>query len=123
MNASMNVLRGFALLLVCQTLGELFVRGLRIPLPAPVVGMGVAWVMLSVPALRAPLGAAADVLLTHLSLLFVPVGVGVVAHLSQLQAHGMAFAVVLLLSTWIGLAVTSLVLKALWRPSVEAPRA
>lgn len=119
----MNVLRGFALLLVCQTLGELFVRGLRIPLPAPVIGMGIAWVMLCVPALRAPLGAAADVLLTHLSLLFVPVGVGVVAHLSLLQDHGFAFAAVLLLSTWMGLTVTSLVLKALWRPIAEETRA
>jgi holin-like protein len=62
------------------------------------------------------IAAASDVLLGHLSLLFVPVGVGVVTHLDALAAHGLALAAVLLLSTWIGLAVTALVLRVLLRP-------
>ena len=46
-------------------------------------------------------------LLGHLSLLFVPVGVGVVTHLDALAAHGVALVAVLLVSTWVGLAVSS----------------
>ena len=59
------------------------------------------------------LRALADVLLGHLSLLFVPVGVGVMTHLALISQHGLRMAVALLLSTWIGLAVTALVLRAL----------
>jgi holin-like protein len=54
-------------------------------------------------------------LLAHLSLLFVPVGVGVMTHLGLLSAHGWRILLVIVLSTWIGLAVTALVLRASWR--------
>jgi holin-like protein len=47
-------------------------------------------------------GAAPTPLLAHLSLLFVPVGVGVMTHLGLIAQHGLGMLVVLLLSTWIG---------------------
>ena len=59
-------------------------------------------------------GAAADALLQHLSLLFVPVGVGVMTHLALISQHGLRMALALLLSTWLGLAVTAWVLQWLW---------
>jgi holin-like protein len=111
----MTALRGFTVLLLCQTLGELAARGLGLSLPGPVLGMLLLLGALAWPVLRAPVQAAAEVLLAHLSLLFVPIGVGVVAHLGMLGEHAPAIAVTLLLSTWIGLAVTALVLRALWR--------
>ena len=117
----MTSLRGFAVLLLCQTLGELGARGFGLPLPGPVLGMLLLLVALAWPALRAPVQAAAEVLLAHLSLLFVPIGVGVVAHLGVLGDHAPAIAAALLLSTWIGLAVSALVLRALWRDEAAAP--
>ena len=111
----MTALRGFTVLLLCQTLGELAARGLHVPLPGPVLGMGLALAALAWPALREPVRAAAEVLMAHLSLLFVPIGVGVVSHLGVLGHHALAIMATLLLSTWIGLAVTALVLRALWR--------
>ena len=63
--------------------------------------------------LQAPAGQASEALLGHLSLLFVPVAVGVVTHLALISEHGARMALALLLSTWIGLAVTALVLDAL----------
>ena len=69
----MTVLQGLALLLLCQSLGEAAARLLHLPLPGPVLGLLVLVALLQVQRLRAPAGAAADALLQHLSLLFVPV--------------------------------------------------
>ncbi len=109
----MDALRGLALLLLCQSAGEVLVRLTQAPLPGPVVGLLLLWGLLNVDALRRPVQAAAEVLLTHLSLLFVPVGVGVVVHLELIARHGVRMAVVVVLSTWVGLVVTALVLRAL----------
>ena len=113
-------LGGFALLLGCQLTGELLSRALQLPLPGPVLGIGLVLVLLALGWGRDQIGAASDVLLGHLSLLFVPVGVGVITHLDALAAHGLALLVVLLLSTWLGLAVTALVLRALLRRGAVA---
>jgi putative effector of murein hydrolase LrgA (UPF0299 family) len=67
------------------------------------------------PLVRQPVAACADFLLSHLSLLFVPVGVGVMTHLSIVSQYGGRMLVVLVLSTLIGLAVTALLLNRLWR--------
>lgn len=117
----MDLLKGFSLLLLCQSLGEVLVRLLGLPFPAPVLGMGLLLVVLNWPALRQPVGVAADGLLAHLSLLFVPVGVGVITHLALVSQYGGRMGVTIVLSTLIGLAVTALVLRALLRPEVSAP--
>jgi len=44
-------------------------------------------------------------------LLFVPVGVGVMTHLGLLAHYGVRMLVVIVLSTWAGLATTALVLR------------
>jgi len=109
----MDALRGLALLLLCQSAGEVLVRLTLAPLPGPVLGLLLLWALLHVDALRRPVQAAAEVLLAHLSLLFVPVGVGVVVHLELIARHGVRMAVVVVVSTWVGLVVTALVLRAL----------
>lgn len=110
----MLALQGLAWLLVFQSLGELLSKGLSLPFPGPVLGMGLLWAALRWPLVRQPVQGTAEFLLAHLSLLFIPVGVGVMTHVALLSQHGWRVAVVLLLSTWIGLAVTALVLRALW---------
>jgi holin-like protein len=88
---------------------------LILPFPGPVIGM-----LLLVPALRwqmvrDPVAACAGFLLQHLSLLFVPVGVGVMTHLGLLGQYGLRMLGVIVLSTWIGLAITALVLRTAQR--------
>jgi holin-like protein len=107
----MQALIGFTWLLALQTVGELLSRALGLPLPGPVVGMVLLLVALNVQAVREPVRQAADFLLSHLSLLFVPVGVGVMTHLSLVGQYGLRMLVVVLVSTWIGLAVTVLALR------------
>ncbi len=111
----MLALRGLAWLLVLQSLGELLSRGLSLPFPGPVVGMVLLLGALYSPAVREPVAACADYLLSHLSLLFVPVGVGVMTHLSLLDQYGVRILAVIVLSTWAGLAVTVLALHWLGR--------
>lgn len=106
----MNGLRGLAWLLALQSIGELLARGLALPFPGPVVGMLLLLIALRVPAVREPVAACANFLLSHLSLLFVPVGVGVMTHLGLLGQYGVRMLVVMVLSTWIGLGVTVLAL-------------
>jgi holin-like protein len=95
----MTVLRGLAWLLLFQAAGEALARALSWPFPGPVVGM-----LLLLPALRwrwvqLPVQAAAEQLLAHLSLLFIPVGVGVIMHLDLVSRHGVRLLAVIVLST------------------------
>jgi holin-like protein len=99
-----------AWLLVFQSVGELLSRGLSLPLPGPVLGMMLMLIGLRFEAVRTPVAQCASFLLTHLSLLFVPVGVGVMTHLALLGQYGGRMLVIIALSTWIGLAVTAMVL-------------
>ena len=106
-------LRGFALLLLLQMCGEGLARLFSLPIPGPVIGMLLLWPMLQWTPLRDSLAAASRLLLNHLSLFFVPAGVGVIAHLALLSQYGLKLLLVIVLSTWIGLAVTALALRAL----------
>lgn len=106
----MQGLRGLAWLLVLQSLGELVARALVLPFPGPVIGMVLLLIALRWPVVRESVAACADFLLAHLSLLFVPVGVGVMTHLPLLSQYGTRMLLVLILSTWLGLAVGATVL-------------
>ena len=109
----MNALRGMVWLLVFQSVGEMLARGLRLPLPGPVIGMVLLLLALRWPAVQKPVAECAGFLLSHLSLLFVPVGVGVMTHLSLVSQYGLRMLAVVVLSTWAGLGVTVLSLHLL----------
>lgn len=109
----MNPLRGMMWLLIFQSAGELLGRGLSLPLPGPVIGMVLLLLALRWPAVQEPVSACADFLLSHLSLLFVPVGVGVMTHLSLVSQYGIRMLAVVVLSTLAGLVVTVLTMHLL----------
>ena len=121
----MTMLQGLAVLLLCQSAGEALSRllklGLNLPLPGPVLGMLALAGLLCWAPLRRPVGAAADGLLAHLSLLFVPVGVGVMVHGALIAQYGPRMLLALVLSTWIGLAVCAWVLRALLPKPPDPP--
>ena len=126
----MPALRGLVWLLVLQSLGEVLARGLALPFPGPVVGMVLLLLALRWRLVREPVAVCADFLLSHLSLLFVPVGVGVMTHLSLVSQYGVRMLVVIVVSTLAGLAVTVLTLHLLRNraesgkpPPEEAPHA
>lgn len=118
----MQPLRGLAILLLLQAAGEALAHAFALPFPGPVIGLALLLPLLHIARLREPVAAAAKVLLAHLSLLFVPVAVGVVAHLSVLSQHGTRLIVVIVLSTWIGLAVTAWTLNMLLTRKIGGSR-
>jgi putative effector of murein hydrolase LrgA (UPF0299 family) len=112
-----SFLPGLAWLLVCQSIGELISRWTQVGLPGPVIGMVAMFGLLQWEPVRAQVGTVANGLLMQLSLLFVPVGVGVMTHMALVSKYGWQLLIALVLSTWIGLAVTAAVFHILLRRS------
>jgi holin-like protein len=111
------MLRGLALLLVFQLTGEVLAHLAGLPIPGPVVGM---LLLLLALELRQPLGdairPASAGLLAHLSVLFVPAGVGVVQHGRRLLAEWPAVLITLVVSTAATIGVTGWLASRLSRP-------
>lgn len=108
------MLGALTLILVCQLAGEVLVGVTGLPVPGPVAGM-----LLLLAGLFARgrvddgLDTATTGLLSHLSLLFVPAGVGVMVHWDTLRSGWLALGLALVVSTLIGLAVTALVMQGM----------
>ena len=110
------MLESLTIILLCQLLGELVVVGTGIPLPGPVVGMALLFGGLMLRGgLPADLGRTGDALLEHLSLLFVPAGVGVMTHLTLLESEWLPISVGLVVSTLLTIAVTAAAMVFLGR--------
>ena len=106
------------LLLCCQLVGELIVLASGLPLPGPVLGMVILFVgLLARGGVPDDLQALAGGLLRHLSLLFVPAGVGVMLHLALIADEWLAITLSLVLSTALTVAVTAGVMVCLQRVS------
>ncbi len=91
------MIHAIIILLACQLGGEVLARGLGLPIPGPVLGMLALVALLAIiPPLRDLMRPVTAGFLGHLSLLFVPAGVGVVGHIDALghQALGIALAIV-----------------------------
>ncbi len=110
------MLAAFTLLLVYQLAGEAIVHFAGLPVPGPVVGMLLLFVTLLLRG-SAPdwLRDTCQALLAHLSLLFVPAGVGVMLHFQRLGAEWLPVAVALVASTVVTIGVTALAMKWLQR--------
>ena len=110
------MIASLSLILLCQLAGEIIVRGLRLPMPGPVIGLLLLLLILLARdrfafLARGPLQGdgvedASRGLLAHLSLLFIPAGVGVVQKLDLLAEHGIAIIGILAVSVVVTLLVT-----------------
>lgn len=106
----------FAILLAFQLLGETVSYLLRLPVPGPVIGMVLLFIWLMVDDRLLPViqGTTTE-MLKHLSLLFVPAGVGIMVHAQRIGGEWLAIGVALVISTWLAIATTALVTRALMR--------
>jgi holin-like protein len=119
------MIEAFALLLLCQLAGEILSHGLGLPMPGPVIGLLILFAGLVITQNfgkvtagsinDTALGRATGGLLQHLSVLFVPAGVGVIDHLHLLQTFGPVLFLALVVSTALALAVTALTFTAVKR--------
>lgn len=99
------MIRGLTVLLLCQLAGEVVVDLTGVPLPGPVLGMVLlfGWLQWRRPAPASGTVRAADGLLKHLQLFFVPAGVGVIAHAAVLREDALPITVALVGSWLVGL--------------------
>ena len=110
------MIANLSLILTCQLAGEVIVRACALPMPGPVLGLVLLLGLLLARdrykvLARGPLrqGGVEDTakgMLAHLSVLFVPAGVGVVQKLDLLADRGIAILFVLAVSVLVTLLVT-----------------
>lgn len=99
MIAALAIIPGF------QLVGEVTSRTLDLPLPGPVMRLCLLVICrLMRSSLTDRLRSVTQGLLAHLSLFFVPAGVGVVAHLDLIRDQGIALAIAIAGSTVLAIA-------------------
>lgn len=112
----MKFLNGITLLLIYQLAGEVSVLLLRLPVPGPVLGMIMLFLTLLVrgrPVVA--MDTASSALLSHLSLLFVPAGVGMITHFDHIAEEWLPIGVALVLGAIITLAATAAIMLGVSR--------
>lgn len=108
------------ILLCCQLAGESIVAAAGLPVPGPVCGMALLFVGLLInKGVPKELGEVADGLLSNLSLLFVPAGVGVMLHFQLLATDWLPLTAAILTSTALTVAVTAGIMSWLGNPRSE----
>ena len=116
------MLKAITLLLLFQLTGETITMLFHLPVPGPVIGMGLLFGALVLRGgASAELRNTAQSLLQHLSLLFVPAGVGVMLHFERIADEWLPILVTLPASTFATIAVTALILRALHRDESSEP--
>lgn len=99
------MIRALTLILLCQLMGEVIARALGLPVPGPVLGMALLWALMSASGPLADLvRPVGEGILRHLSLLFVPAGVGVIGHMDRLGPQALALGVAIVVSTALAIA-------------------
>ncbi len=98
-------------------------RALNLPIPGPVIGMALLFIVFLVRRdIPEPLERTGSGLLGVLSLLFVPAGVGVMQHLDLIAASWLPIVVTIVASTAITMLVTAAVMHGVQRLVDLRPR-
>jgi len=105
-----------AIILGFQLLGEVIARSFGLVIPGPVLGMVIMLgFFMALPRVAAAMRSTAQGLLSHLSLLFVPAGVGVVGHVAALGTDGWAILAALVGSSVVAITVGAVTFVGLAR--------
>ena len=105
---------GLLLLLLFQFLGEMLVHFTGLPIPGPVAGMVLLLVALLLrSSVLQRVAPAANLLIGNLTLLFFPIGVGIVLEWQRYSAHGTALLAAVVGGTLVTLVLVTLLLKKL----------
>jgi len=107
------MLKGLTVLLVFQLLGEVVSNYFRLPVPGPVIGMLLLFTVLLVIGSRPSLDTASKPLIQHLSLLFLPAGVGIFFLPNHFDDQWPAILFAIIPATLISLVLTAWLLKRL----------
>lgn len=110
------MLHALLIILACQLAGETVARATGLPLPGPVLGMTLLLALMVLSTkITDMIRPVAQAILSRLSLLFVPAGVGVVGHVSTLGNQTFALVAAILISTVLAIAIGALTFSAVAR--------
>ena len=116
------MLKSVFIILLCQLIGELFQKFFGLSIPGPVIGLVLLLLTLlliqkrqRVVPIKEDLFNSAEILLNYLPLLFIPVGVGVVMHLSLLEDNLASVIFVIILGTLSTLALSGYIMEKILR--------
>jgi len=108
------------ILLVYQLMGEISVRYFALPIPGPVLSMLTLFVTFLIRnQVHDRLATTASCLLSHLSLLFIPAGVGIMVHFDRIANEWFAIAVALMSSTIIALVGSAGIMSFMCRAHID----
>jgi holin-like protein len=117
------MIAAFLVLIAFELLGEVVRNSFELPIPGPVIGMFFLAGILSfrkdkpgTPSIPDALRQTCETLISHMGLLFVPAGVGIVAEAGLLRKEWLPVAAGLIGSTIASLAVTALIMHWTTRP-------
>ena len=108
------MVRGLTYLLLFQLCGEIISRFLNLPIPGNVMGMGLLLLGLTTGWIDVKwIEEAADILLSNMTLFFVPAGVGVMVYSDLIAAEWLPITVATIVSTFVVMAVTGVLAQKL----------
>ncbi len=106
------MLQALTAIFACQLAGEAITVAGGLPLPGPVIGMVLLFIILMARGhVPSALGRVGDTLLGNLSLLFVPAGAGIMMHAQRLEGEAVPIGVTLVVSTLATIAVTAVLMN------------
>lgn len=118
----MKLLLGFTVLLAFQLIGEILARGFSLPVPGPVIGMGLLFGLL---ILRGQsfnaLDDASSALLKHFSLLFVPAGVGIMLYFDELRTQWLPITLTIVITTVATFILSAVLMQKLQQKRSKSP--
>jgi holin-like protein len=95
-------------------LGEILQKLFSLPIPGAVLGLIMLFIALYAKIIKVEMiEDITEFLLSHMSFLFVPAGVGLITSLGIISRQWVAFSVILIVSTAVVWIVTAYVVKAL----------
>lgn len=110
------MLGSLTVIVLFEVAGDFLQKTTGLPIPGPVIGMALLLgALLIYGRLPEPLDRAAGGLLSYLPMLFVPAGVGVMAHFDLLRAEWPAIIVAIAISSVLAIVVTASTMEGIER--------
>ncbi len=125
------MLRSIFVIFFFQLLGEFIKKFFEMRIPGPVIGLILLLVTLiflkkfkktAIVNLKADVVNTSNYILSYLSLLFVPIGVGVVMHLSYLENNLFRVLIIVFISTILTIGGTAFLMEKINRKLIKNDR-
>lgn len=110
----MKYLKQLMIILIAYFLGVVMQLALNLPIPGTVLGLIILFLALSFGIVKTEMiEDICEVLISHMSFLFVPAGVGLITSVDILKNNALSFSVIIIISTIVVWIVTAYVVKLL----------